>query len=176
MKTGNGVLTDFTRFASFHRNGALKSRGLQTYACTDGESKRLHMFTSASSFKSTQYITWCKGHHPKKPQTLSRHTVTPQHKVIAARQPIRPTSPSIALLTALYNDFPGRSLRMHSKVLVVDLGEIARAGQDHCSAVQPASAHRVGSATHWNLNLDFRSCVGPQAKYHSSQTSPIGAS
>ena len=41
----------FTRFASFHRNGALKSRGLQTHACTDGESKRLHIFTSASSFK-----------------------------------------------------------------------------------------------------------------------------
>ena len=53
MKTGNGVLTDFTRFASFHRNGALKSRGLQTYACTDGEPKRLHIFTSASSFKSS---------------------------------------------------------------------------------------------------------------------------
>ena len=31
---------------------------------------------------------------------------------------------------------------MHSKVLVVDLGEIARAGQDHCSALQPLSKVR----------------------------------
>ena len=31
---------------------------------------------------------------------------------------------------------------MHSKVLVVDLGEIARAGQDHGSAVQPVSKVR----------------------------------
>ena len=31
---------------------------------------------------------------------------------------------------------------MHSKVLVVDLGEIARAGQDHCSALQPISKVR----------------------------------
>jgi len=45
------VMMDFTRFASFHRDGALKSRGLQTHAFTDGKSKRLHMFTSASSFK-----------------------------------------------------------------------------------------------------------------------------
>ena len=49
MWTGNDVLMYFNRFASFHRNGALKSRGLQTYACTEGESKRLHIFTSASS-------------------------------------------------------------------------------------------------------------------------------
>ncbi len=176
MKTGNDVLTDFTGFVSLHCDKALNARGLHTYACIDGRFKRLHMFTSASSFKSIQYITWCKGHRANKPQTLSRHAVTPQHKVIAARQPIRPTSPSIALLTALSNNFPGRSLRMHSNVLVVDLGEIARAGQDHCSAVQPASPHRVGSATHQNLDLDLRSCVGPQAKYHSSQTSHIGAS
>ena len=50
-ETEQMVLMYFTRFASFHRNGALKSRGLQTHACTDGESKRLHIFTSASNFK-----------------------------------------------------------------------------------------------------------------------------
>ena len=51
MKTGNDVLTDFTGFVSLHCDRAFNSTGLKTYACTDGRSKRLHMFTSASSLK-----------------------------------------------------------------------------------------------------------------------------
>ena len=77
MYTGDDLLMDFTRFASFHCDGALKSRGLQTHACTDEGSKRLHMFTSAPSFKQSQYINFARVIIPKSHNALKAHPGTP---------------------------------------------------------------------------------------------------
>jgi len=78
MRTGNDVLTDFTGFVLLHCDRAMNARGLQTYACTDGRSKSLHMFTLASSFKSTQYINLVQG-SPSQQATkaLKAHPNTP---------------------------------------------------------------------------------------------------